>query len=241
MIVIPFGGISNRLKCIISAIAEYGDITLRWDVPNSGGGVRCQFSDLFTNTFNSTSNRTISDCKFIHDYMNTHNPTDNNKEDVDIEMQKKYIDIINDLNPVQYVQDEVKRLHNELPSDYTTVSVRTFRSFPQEYKSWGQYFDINLLFTELDTIDSSFLLTCDDTDTLHLIKGRYGDKVITTPKRTKFGDFQSVVGMQDILIDLILGGMAKKIYGTGLSSFSEMQWWMGKCTAKYKQMKLHVK
>jgi len=35
----PYGGISNRLKCMISCIVEYDDINLIWDVSKSGGGV----------------------------------------------------------------------------------------------------------------------------------------------------------------------------------------------------------
>jgi len=239
MIVEPFGGISNRLKCIISAIAEYDKITLNWVVPKVGGGVRCEFNDLFTNQLIDGNNRILKDCKFIHDSMNTHNG--GNKEEIDGNLKQKYIDVIEKLTPTKYITNKVSQLYEGLPSDYTTVSVRSFRSFEAEYQSWGQHFKIKLLFQELDEVSDPFLLTCDDTDILNQIKDRYGDRVITTPKRTKFGDFQTVEGMEDILIDLLLGGKGTTIYGTAMSSFSEMQWWMGKCGAKYKQMKLHVK
>jgi hypothetical protein len=241
MIVEPYGGISNRLKCIISSIAEYGDITLKWDIPNNGGGVRCDFNDLFTNNFNqSKSNKNIRDCKFIHVNMNTHD-TNIPKENLNKELQKKYIDVISTLTPINYIQDKVNELYDNLPNGYNTVSVRTFKSFDKEYESWGRYFNIELLYKELDNINEPFLLTCDNDDTLIQIKNRYKDLVITTPKRTNFGDFKTVIGMQDILIDLILGGMGKKIYGTQLSSFSEMQWWLGGCKSEYKQMKLNNK
>ena len=239
MIVIPFGGISNRLKCIISAVAEHDDITLKWEIPTTGGGIRCNFDDLFTNLYLGDGGAIIKDCKFIHDEMNTHNSGD--KGNISEVMKAKYISVIEDLTPTEYIMREVDRLFNELPNNYSTVSVRTFRSFKEEYQSWGQHFKLNLLFNELDTIDNQFLLTCDDRATLEQIKSRYGDKVITTPKRTEFGDFRSVKGMEDIMIDLLLGGKGNKIYGTAMSSFSEMQWWMGKCKANYKQMKLHVK
>ena len=68
MIVEPYGGISNRLKCIISSIAEYGDITLKWDIPNNGGGVRCDFNDLFTNNFNQSKSY-ISSFSLFGKYM----------------------------------------------------------------------------------------------------------------------------------------------------------------------------
>ena len=89
----------------------------------------------------------------------------------------------------------------------------------------------------MDKIEGKILLTCDDTETTNLIKEKYD--VYTTPKRTKFGDFTTVEGMQDILIDQYLGSLSTDIYGTNMSSFSEMQWWLGQCKPNYHEMSLH--
>ena len=45
--------------------------------------------------------------------------------------------------------------------------------------------------------------------------------------------------MQDILIDQYLGSLSTDIYGTNMSSFSEMQWWLGLCNPNYFEMSLH--
>lgn len=232
----PYGGISNRMKCIISSMVKYGDINLMWKIPKVGGGVRCEFNDLYKNIYVGKGVDTISDCKFIHPQMNTHNEGD--KDKLPINLKEKYIEIIKKLEPIDYISQKIKEEKQKL-GEYTTVSVRTFRSFPAEYNSWGRHFNINNLFKHMDNIKGKILLTCDDTETTNLIKQRYD--VITTTKRTKFGDFTTIVGMQDILIDQYLGSLSKVIYGTNMSSFSEMQWWLGECKPIYINMKLHSK
>ena len=232
----PYGGISNRMKCIISSIAEYDEINLIWDISQSDGGVRCEFNDLFKNQYKGKSDKTVTDCSFIHEPMNTHNF--GSKEELSSEMKKKYIDIIHTLEPVDYVVNRINEEKKKL-GEFICVSVRTFKSFNREHKSWGKHFNIENLYDVLRKLDGNILLTCDDNDTIQKVKERF--EVYTTPKRTSFGDFKTVEGMQDILIDQYLGGLATDIYGTEMSSFSEMQWWLGKCQPNYHQMKLHKK
>ena len=229
-----YGGISNRMKCIISSIVEYGDINLLWNVPKSGGGVRCEFNDLYKNIFNGSTINSVSDCKFIHHKMNTHN--EGGKDNLPSDLKKRYIEVIKTLEPIDYITNKIKEEKDRL-GDYSAVSVRTFRSFPHEYNSWGRHFKKDNLFKIMDKVEGKILLTCDDTETTNLTKQRYD--VYTTPKRTKFGDFTTVEGMQDILIDQYLGSLSTDIYGTNMSSFSEMQWWLGECKPKYYGMLLH--
>ena len=237
----PYGGISNRLKCIISCIAQYGDINLDWSIPPSStdGGVRCNFNDLFVNGLENKPGNVISHCEFIHVEMNTNNT--GGKETINKGLRDNYITVIKNLIPVDYIKERVEKEKNKLPIDVTTVSVRTFKSFNREYNSWGRHFKIDELFKHLDSIETPILLTCDDSETTGIIKQRYPSRIHTTPKRTKFGDFSTVEGMQDILIDLYLGGMSENIYGTHMSSFSEMQWWFGECKPNYINMELHKK
>src|SRR6056300_1226245 len=229
----PYGGISNRMKCIISSIVEYGNINLMWDITTSSG-VGCKFNDLYKNIYNGNAISSVSDCKFIHPKMNTHN--EGSKDKLPINLKKRYIEVIKTLEPIDYISNKIKEEKEKL-GEYSAVSVRTFRSFPSEYNSWGRHFKINNLFKVMDKIEGKILLTCDDTETTNLIKEKYD--VYTTPKRTKFGDFTTVEGMQDILIDQYLGSLSTDIYGTNMSSFSEMQWWLGQCKPNYYDMSLH--
>lgn len=232
---IPYGGISNRMKCIISSIAEYEVINLQWDSNPSVGGVRCEFSDLYENVFECEYKKSISDCKFIHSNMNTHN-TGIDKGNVDFNLQQSYLEVIDTLRPIKYIRERVL-IEKDILGDFDTVAVRTFKSFPREQKSWGYKFNLDKLYRYMDNVKGKILLTCDDTDTVSHLKERYD--IYTTDKRTKFGDFSSVEGMQDILIDLYLGGLSKTIYGTKESSFTEMQWWLGRCKPNYVNMNLH--
>jgi hypothetical protein len=224
------------MKCIVSSIVEYGNINLIWNIPNNGGGVRCDFNDLYKNVFTGKTNTQVSDCKFIHPKMNTHN--EGGKDKLPEELKEKYINVIKSLEPIDYISQRIKEEKERL-GEYSAVSVRTFRSFSGEYNSWGKHFKINNLFRIMDNIEGKILLTCDDTETTNLIKKRYD--VYTIRKRTKFGDFTTIEGMQDILIDQYLGSLSTDIYGTNMSSFSEMQWWLGLCIPNYHEMQLHEK
>jgi hypothetical protein len=233
----PVGGISNRLKFIISTIYKYKNINLLWDIPMTSG-VGCDFNDIFKNKFVlPEAQGLISDCKFIDNEMNTHNSCD--QSTINKEKQEGYIEIIESLKPVDIVSELIESELIKINGEFDTVSVRTFKSFPRENLRWGVHFKIDRLFKELDKTDLPFLLTCDDTNTVNLIKERYGNRVLNTNKRTKFGDFQSIMGMQDILVDLYVGGRANNIIGTAMSSYSEMQWWMGSCKSNFKQLNLH--
>lgn len=240
IVCVPEGGLCNRLKCIISTLTKYNEIQLEWKIPRTGGGVRCQFNDLFTNDFYGKGGTVkITGCEFIDHDMNTNNVGD--KEKLNPTLKSRYLSTITRLKPVDYVMEKLDEEVVKLPEDIVTVSVRTFRSFPAEYNSWGRHFKIEVLFQYLDSFENPILLTCDDQHVMTQIRGRYGERIHTTPKRTKFGDFTTVEGMQDALIDLYLGGLSKTIYGTHMSSFSEMQWWFGGCNANYVDMKLHKK
>ncbi len=186
----PYGGISNRLKCIISSLVEYENINLIWDIPKHGGGVRCEFGDLYQNNFQGKSHQIISSCDFIHQEMNTHNQGEKNVLPNDL--KNRYIQTIKTLKPTEYITKRVQEEKDKL-GVYTTVSVRTFKSFPEEYNSWGRYFKIENLLNVMDGIDGKILLTCDDDETKEIISERYD--VYTTPKRTNFGDFTTVNGM----------------------------------------------
>lgn len=236
----PEGGLCNRLKCIISCLAKYNEIKLNWVIPTEGGGVRCTFNDLFQNDFSTgETHARIKSCEFIDEAMNTNN--EGYKDKLNPTLKDRYLNTIARLIPVRYVMDRVDEENLRLPDDIVTVSVRTFGSFKREYIRWGQHFKLGRLFTLLDSFDNPILLTCDDQNTMLQIKKKYGERVYTTPKRTRFGDFTTVEGLQDALIDLYLGGLSKTIYGTHMSSFSEMQWWFGGCEADYVNMKLHEK
>ena len=239
----PVGGISNRLKWMISSLVHHEEIFLDWQITDNGGGpgpgVGSSFSSLFANTyskipgdgeFEEGSDFWDSSMRWIHTAQK-----DSNKE-----LLKKYSEVISTLVPVKDVRKMIRKQSEKFTPDTATFSIRTFACFPQEYKKFGRFFSPDVLFDTMDNHEGNMFVTCDDPVFLQSIQKRYGERIIVTPKRTFFGDNNSVEGMQDILVDLYLGGMNSKIYGTPFSTFTQMQWWFGKCEPDFVSINLHT-
>jgi hypothetical protein len=239
----PIGGISNRLKWMVSSLVHNKSIFLQWDVSDNRGGpgpgVGSSFSSLFVNTYSETpgdgefgegSDFWDTSMRWIH----TANKSKNRA------LKEKYSRAISSLVPVKDVRKMIRNTAKKFTQDTATFSVRTFTCFPQEHKKFGQFFSPDNLFAAMDSHEGNMFVTCDDPIFLESIKERYGERVIVSPKRTFFGDNNSIEGMQDILVDLYLGGMNSKIYGTPFSTFTQMQWWFGKCQPEFIPIDLHT-
>lgn len=252
----PYGGISNRLKCLLSSLDMDTDLKLIWEHSTYDGGVWCKFSDLFENEFeefvndNECHNKypnlgVVSDCRFFG--KNTYNHLDlihgNNWGDyIDENTKIRYVNLINTLKPVKYVRDKIKEYERLFDNKTISVSVRTWNDRQVTKEKKGVYFEINKLYEYIDRYDGyKIFLTCDDQETFNSIIDKYKDKVLYTSKRTKFGDFSSKEGLQDALIDLYLGGKNKTILSSYGSSYCELQWWFGNCKSELFMMDLHPK
>ena len=75
--------------------------------------------------------------------------------------------------------------------------------------------------------NKTFFVTCDHQETFEKVLDRYGDRILYTPKRTYFGDYKTVEGIQDCVVDLLLGGQNTHTISTNGSGFCDMQWWCG--------------
>ena len=75
-----------------------------------------------------------------------------------------------------------------------------------------------------------FYLSTDGYNTLLLLKGMFGDRIIAYPeKEIKRSEKESVInGFKAILIL----ARTKHLYGSYLSTFAEMAWWFGGCNNK---------
>lgn len=237
----PIGGISNRLKWLTSALVYHNQIYLDWEVSdNKGGpgpGVGAEFNKLFVNTYcqepgegeiNTGSDFTDPSMRWIHTALKNE------------KMRIKYNKTMASLVPVEEVTNLIKKESKKFTPDTATFSIRTFRCFSQEYKKFGQYFNPKELYQQMDSYKGPIFVTCDDANFLLELQNKYGSKLITTPKRTFFGDNNSTEGMQDILVDLYLGGMNSKIFGTPISTFVQMQWWLGQCKSEFIPLNLHT-
>jgi hypothetical protein len=250
----PYGGIGNRLKCIISSLSIDEDLKLLWEYgPHEGqdlGGVWCRFNDLFENNFEEFDSmkdwpghncKHVEGCTFFENinHLDLHYG-DNWGNHIPEELKKKHVGIISKLKPVKYIRDNVERFSKLFDDDTITVSIRTWKDVPRTRNTKGKTFSIDSLYSYLDTYNTNkFFITCDDENTFNEILKKYGDRILYTEKRTTFGDYRTKEGIQDALIDLYLSGKNKKILLSYGSSFGELQWWFGGGVSQITMMNLH--
>jgi hypothetical protein len=233
------------------------DIKLIWTVKQTSVWLWCSFADLFSNDIEEFDNsedcfkkypgvKSYSSYEFIElpgDDMNINHPNyDNWNNSIPDNLKESVLEQINKLKPIEYISDVINEFESELGDDTVTFSIRTWKDAVRNEASNGKFFDINTVFREMDDdvyTDKKFFVTCDHQETFDKILNRYNDKIIYTPKRTFFGDYKTVEGIQDSVIDLLLGGKSKLIVNTMNSSFCDMQWWFGGGNANIKIMNNH--
>ena len=118
----PYGGISNRIKCLLSSMDIDEDIKLVWDHSLYDGGVWCKFSDLFENDYEEffsqdeclkkyPNTNIYTECKFFGN--NTYNHLDLLHGDnwwkfIDENTKQRYRALISKLIPKQYVKEKIE-------------------------------------------------------------------------------------------------------------------------------------
>ena len=245
------GGLNDRLKFLVSCMRIDNDIKLIWTTQiqhKTPVWLWCSFEDLFTNDFEIFND--VDDCLKKYEYdkisysgsqffkvdsddVNLKKMSVINTSQMIPEKQKKStLEQINKLQPVEYIKNVVDDFKSKFNENTVTISVRTYMDADRNYDSNGQFFNIETIFDKMDSYkNKTFFVTCDHQETFDKILDRYGDKVLYTPKRTHFGDFKTLEGIQDSVIDLLLGGHTKHLIFTLGSGFCEMQWWFGGCNS----------
>ena len=239
------GGLNDRLKFLVSCMRLDDDIKLIWTVKSRSVWLWCSFSDLFINNFEEFPN--VSECvtkypdapfhsgsQFMNvygdDIILNHLGVDNWGNIVPEKQKASILEQINKLEPVNQIKNVVNKFKSIFNNDTITVSIRSFMDAVRNIASNGKYFDINKVFEKMDNklySNKTFFVTCDHQETFEKVLDRYGNRILYTPKRTYFGDYKTVEGIQDCVVDLLLGGQNKHIISTNGSGFCDMQWWFG--------------
>jgi hypothetical protein len=255
------GGICNRIKCLVTCmrLAQKSSRTveLSW---GENDLCRCKFSDLFENKFIGVS-RTVVDIlsqsyspvkhdryfivntwrfltlpgEFAGNHREFYPSPGGNSIDFEFDripqaLRDEFLACLNRLTPIRYVRQEVERFAKRFGDSTVSVSIR---SWPEARSIRAFLFKLENVYSVLDKeADSDFFVSCDSAEVLEALTRRYGDRVISYPKRTGVNNRTSRIGMQDILIDLLLLARNKSLKISAFSTYSEMAWWFGGCKAK---------
>ena len=222
-------GICNRLKSLLGALHRDGEVKVFWQ-PNRFVG--CKWGDLFTNKIEVKNkgpkeNRhgkwrwdTTGGTPRYIDFMYGNTP---------IDWLSEYRRIIGTLRPVDIVRNSVELFLPKLPK--TAFSVRTWKECPER-----RAFDFVRLIEKIEKVKGKVFITCDNGAIVTILRHKFGNKIVTHPKRDGWGNRHTVQGMQDILIDLYLAGNVHKLYVSNDSTFSELQWWFGRKLAEVEEI-----
>ena len=252
----PNAGLGNRIICLISSMAIAhkleANVVINW-IPSSK--FRADFTDLFKNNEWETLNLSSEELKAYSDQhpnvevVNTAKLVTSLEElrktpkhwrfkkgnefdpytDTQPEIKNFLLPFFRQLKPVDLVLDEIRSYQHNLNDDAISMTLRTWR----DAKFLQSRFNINRVYDILESNPDSQFFLCSDSDEVinHLIE-KFGSRLLTAPKRTHHGDRNSAIGIQDALIDVLLVSKTNYMKVSDKSTFSEMGWWFGNCTAQ---------
>lgn len=253
------GGISNRLKCLISMwrISDKfdGKLYLYWIKNHTCGA---NFSDLFENDFKKVTKEqlerlpkkkyTLSETfRFIPIGDEISNgfakvsPTkrgnniDFEFERIPKEVRENILVYLKQIKPIEKIRKMVDYLSKKYDVE-NLVGVHVRRDdFMIGKERLGEVSSDNRFFKKMKEIlsfspSTKFLLCTDCQETENKFKREFGNMVIIYPKKNR--DRTTVLNTQQGLIDLLLLSKTKHIIGTYRSTFNELAWWFGGCKAK---------
>ncbi|MGH8224462.1 MAG: hypothetical protein ACREQZ_15955, partial [Woeseiaceae bacterium] len=115
------------------------------------------------------------------------------------------------------------------------VQVRTWRDEPRRYRKYHQpaLGRLRRLMAGADPA-ARFLVVSDSDEVAPLLAGEFGDeRVFCYPRKTSRNrSWQSVEGVIEDLVDLLLLSRSERLFASYLSTFSEAAWWLGGARAE---------
>lgn len=253
-------GISNRIKCLVSAMLaakeNNGDLAVYWplnDLCNSN------FSDLFQNKIKTLSIEEYKQIKKVKKAIDFNTWRLVELKEVDKEFisfaskeytrvyksgEKGYVDFKYNEIPSKKRQKFISvfnqiRFHDDIIKSVDSIKKEVLESkFSMCIRTWHEAKERKLLFNPenieriIENSNGKVFVSCDSDEYMNKLINKYKDKIVYYPKRTHCGDRQSTEGMQDILVDMKLVSLSKYIYIPYISTFPEVAWWLGACKAK---------
>lgn len=242
-------GLCNRLKALLAAMRIDDDYRIHWKLRNF---LNCPFNELFKNKIavdgipkgfiavhdgskalrykiTNKARKNIKNKLYLHwqfpifESDGLDKPVDFLYEKTPEVIKKAYLRLIPKLIPVDYVKNTVEK-YLPMVKELSVIHVRS---------NWGgnrREFDLQRIynFIEQEGQENTYI-TCDLQKTFNTIRAKY-PKVKFARKRVVLED-KGVLGIQDALVDVFLGGRGEKFFPSQ-GSFSEMMWFFGGCKAE---------
>jgi len=248
------GGLSNRIKCLISSmkIANKTDrgLILYWPKDES---CNCNFSDLFENKIKEVSKEELREIIKKNGYEFYQNNLSKNKkefilvdssrfegfslEDIHLKFEETPIEvrkeILNYLGKLKIKKEIFTKVNDFIKKEFSknVVGVHIRRGDFVNLKTGIGAVSPDESFVEemKKEIEKNknvkFFLATEDKETE--FRNIFGNKIITYPKRTKRREDEGSV--EEALIEMLILSKTNKILGSYGSTFTEMAWFFGKC------------
>ncbi len=271
------GGLGNRLRCLMASMVLDPDYRILWPEKMFGKGMSCSFNDLWNNDIavetpigrvydswwllqlpGDIPNRPVISALNFISYLGPdgkkHNRFDSGirKKIVPKEIIAAYVKAVQSLEPIDYIQGEIKKFTQKFADNTISVGMRTFSEFDEggarrpeddnlnrnrEFKKQG---GLDLYWEQMDKFKNSiFFVSADNDIAIEKAVERYGAKIIYRKRRTSFKDRLKKVALQDQVIDLYLLSKNKIIIQDPLSSFTDTAWWLGGGEGRLLSVNLH--
>ena len=229
--VVSHAGIANRIKNLLSAISQHGDVstlhdTISFIFPSlkKVEKVEEEYPEDWRLYVSSEEEKHIPDYKTI-DLLYEKTPE---------YFVKKYLDIIHNLK----INSEIIEYVSEFTGawdDMVGVHIRSWYC-PKKVFHSNEIFE-----QQIDKLskDKKFFFCSDNSDVQQHFLDKYGDRVVTyerqifnDPKLAESGHHDDIQLTTDAFIELLILSKCATIIGTYASSFDELAWWMSGCTSK---------
>jgi hypothetical protein len=124
---------------------------------------------------------------------------------------------------------------NNLDDNVIGVQVRTWRDYAHRHNKYYKPAVKRLarLMHDVEP-DARFLVVSDSDEVVRNLQQQYGEnRVLHYPRRTvRSASWQSVDGITEDLMDMLLLSRTRRLFASYLSTFSEVAWWLGGAKAR---------
>jgi len=124
---------------------------------------------------------------------------------------------------------------DKLDDNVIGVQVRTWRDYAHRHNKYYRpaVKRLDRLMSGAES-DARFLIVSDSDEIVPRLRQEFGDeRILHFPRRTARDEsWQSIEGIREDFIDMLLLSRPRRLFASYLSTFSEAAWWLGGATAR---------